>query len=321
MYTVLVTLAKALAPVVPFLSERMYQNLVVSCQLSVVGGEAPGVDQPSTINHQSVPESVHLCAYPQPDASLLKPELNRRTALAERVVRMGHRLREEKNLRVRQPLAELRYACAAEQDAADIAAQAEVIADELNVKAFTRAANLDDLVSYTYKPNLKTLGPKHGKLLGAIRAELPGLGDKTLAPLRSGPPVTVTIGGVAVELSPEDVLVSTEQASEWACAGEAGVQIALRTALSPELVREGMARDFVRQVQQLRKDAGLEITDRIRVRYATDDAQAAPAIDEWRAFIMAETLADELERVAEAGGEMRKVTVGDAEAWVGIQRV
>jgi isoleucyl-tRNA synthetase len=324
LYAVLVTFTKALAPIVPFLAERMYQNLV-SGPLSAVSrtGADTGVRAATSHGRRTTdhPESVHLCQYPQPEPALLKPELNRRMALAERVVRMGRRLREESDLRVRQPLAELRYACRSEQDAADLAAQQEVIADELNVKAFSRAASLDDLVHYSYKPNLKTLGPKYGKLLNALRQQIPALGDAVLAPLRSGQFVELTIDGNAVTLAPDDVLVSTEQASDWRCAEEAGIQIALSTVLTPELIGEGIARDFVRQVQQLRKDADLEITDRIRVYYATDDETVAAAIESWREYIARETLADSIERRDTPARGARQVSVGDGQVWIWIERV
>ena len=328
LYEVLVTLTKALAPVVPFLCERMYGNLVRG-----QGGGGRGQEK----------ESVHLCAYPQPDSGLLKPELNRRTALAQRIVRMGHRLREEANQRVRQPLAELKYACASEQDAADIAAFADVIADELNVKRLSRAKHLDELVHYTYKPNLKTLGPKYGKLLGEIRTLLAGAESREqraegtggeqasasaqpstlssqLAALRRGKTVTITLpNGEPIVLAPEDVLVTTEQAADWAVADEPGIQIALSTILTPELNQEGMARDFVRHVQQARKDAGLEITDRIRIGYTAGDEVAA-AVEAWREYIARETLADAIERGA-APADAKSVQVGDAECRVGIERV
>jgi isoleucyl-tRNA synthetase len=317
LYEVLVTLTKALAPVVPFLCERMYQNLVVGDRSSVVGSKS-GRRQSAVQSSNDTRISVHLCSYPHPDATFLKPELNRRTALAQRIVRMGHRLREEANQRVRQPLAELKYACASEQDATDVAAFADVIADELNVKRLTRAEHLDELVHYTYKPNLKTLGPKHGKLLNAMRQQLPTLGDAVLRPLRTGEPVTVRLDGSDVTLAPEDVLVTTEQAADWAVADEPGIQIALSTVVTPELVQEGMARDFVRHVQQSRKDANLEITDRIRIGYTAGDEVSA-AVNAWKEYIARETLADAIER-GKASVDAKTVLVGDFECRVGIER-
>jgi isoleucyl-tRNA synthetase len=298
---VLVELSKVLAPVIPFLTERIYRNLV-ACW------------------NKDAPESVHLCDYPKSDAALLDPELNRRMALAQLVVKLGHKLREDANQRVRQPLAELQFACADASQVAAIESLADVIRDELNVKQITARDNLDDLVHYSYKPNLKTLGPKYGKLLGAIREELPRLDAVLLAQLRQGQQVTATIGGGEVVLLPDDVLVSTEQAADWVCADERGVQIALSTKLTPELKREGIARDFVRQVQQIRKDLSLEIEDHIRVTYHSDSAELTGAVEEWSAFIRGETLADSLAASPSAKEAGKQVTIGDGKMRLAVTK-
>ena len=141
------------------------------------------------------PESVHLCSYPTPDERLLDPELNERMALAQLVVKLGHKLREEADLRVRQPLAELRFACPDPQQRAAIERLADVIEEELNLKKLTSCDHLDDLVSYVYKPNQKALGPKYGKLLGAITAALAAADPQTLAPLRRGESVELGVRG------------------------------------------------------------------------------------------------------------------------------
>ena len=295
----LVESCKLLAPAMPFLSERMYQNLVRSWD-------------------EDAPESVHLCRFPEVDETLQDADLAIRTAAAQTVVRLGHRLREESGHRVRQPLPELKYAADADTAAA-IESLADVIADELNVKAVTRAESLGDLVRYSYKPNLKTLGPKYGKRLGAIRKELPALEPAALDPLRHGEPVTVTVGGEPLDLGPEDVLVTAEQSGDWAVGDDGGIQVALSTQLTAALEREGLARDFVRQVQQARKDAGLEMTDRVTVTYSADDATAA-AVEEWAVYVRGETLADSLKLrrppadadTASAGGGTVRVEVGKA---------
>ena len=301
LYEVLVTLCKALAPMAPFLTERMYQNLV--------GGTSA-----------DSPESVHLCEYPLPDESLLDPTLNLRTATAQLVVKLGHKLREEKTLRVRLPLAELKFACSTAEQREAVEHLGDVIKEELNIKQVTSVDNLDDLVSYSFKPNLKTLGPRHGKLLGVIRKELPEMDPAILAPLRSGESVTVELGGEQIELGPDDVMVSTEQASDWSCADEDGIQIAISTVTTPELEREGMARDFVRQVQQLRKDADLQIQERITIHYQSDDAEIATGVSEWSDYIQNETLAYSIEP-GTADADVKPVSIGNAKAQVWIARV
>jgi isoleucyl-tRNA synthetase len=204
--------------------------------------------------------------------------------------------------------------------AAAIESLTDVVRDELNVKAIVRDERLDELVGYTYKPNLKTLGPKYGKRLAAIRNELPNLGDSVLAPLRRGEDVTVTIGGEPLELAPEDVMVGTEQSTEWVTASDGFLlQIALSTKLTPELIREGLARDFIRGVQQLRKDADLEIENRITILYAAAGEPAA-AIAEHADTIRAETLADRLEPAPDLP-DATPVRLGDDEVKVRVKRV
>ncbi|QDT37484.1 class I tRNA ligase family protein [Stratiformator vulcanicus] len=296
LHHVLVELSKVLAPALPFLAERMYRNLVTSWD-------------------DSAPESVHLCRFPSPDESLEDEALRFSAATAQRVVRLGHRLREQAEQRVRQPLAELRYS-ATDKEADAIEALKDVIADELNIKELNRAESLDELVQYTFKPNLKTLGPKYGKLLGVIRKELPNLDPALLAPLRAKLPVALTLAGHELNLEPDDVLVGTEQSTDWVAGDDGDLQIALSTHLTPELTREGIARDFVRQVQQMRKDAGLEIEDRIKIQVQSDEKTVQKALAEWGDYIRGETLADAIEDAA--SDDMKSVNVGDAKARLAV---
>jgi isoleucyl-tRNA synthetase len=296
LYETLVTLTKLLAPCIPFLTERMYRNLAVSGQ-------------------QSAASSVHLCDYPQADERLLDPDLNARMAIAQLVVKLGHKLREDSNQRVRQPLAELRVACGDDLQQAAMESLTNIIKDELNVKAVSVVDDLDELVSYSYKPNLKTLGPKYGKLLGVIRQQLPEMDAAVLAPLRSGESVEVEFNGEPVSLGPDDVLVSTEQAAEWVCGDEQGIQVAMSTVLTPELAREGMRNDFVRQVQQLRKSNDLQIEDRIQIFWIKtdeedDDSELRLAIDEWTEHILNETLADSIENMKPEGKTEPEIGLG-----------
>ncbi|WP_013629856.1 class I tRNA ligase family protein [Rubinisphaera brasiliensis] len=305
LYETLVTLTQLLAPVIPFLAERMYQNLVFGQDL--LQSEEAGSESGDS------PASVHLCDYPTVNEELLDPVLNHRTAIAQRIVKLGHQVREQSNLRVRQPLAEIRVACSGEEDRAAVDQFADVIADELNIKQIVSVDNLDGIVQYSFKPNLKTLGPKYGKLLGALRQQIPALPAETLAPLRVGKAVSLEVNGETIELEPNDVLVSTEQSSEWGTSDEAGVQVAISTQLTDELRQEGMARDFVRQIQQARKDADFEIEDRITIQYYASDADVQTAVTTWSDYICNETLATELKSVGAAADEMQSATVGDQE--------
>ena len=325
LYEVLVRLCQLLAPCIPFLTERMYQNLVLGqecdsvaglCEASADGGT--GSQTPAT---GVLPESIHLCDYPTADASLLDEALNKRMAAAQLVVKLGHKLREENTLRVRQPLAELQYASSDGETADAIEQLADVIKEELNIEAITQQENLDDLVGYSYKPNLKTLGPKYGKLLGMLRSKLPELGDDVLGPLRRGENLAIEIDGNSIDLTPDDVLISTEQAADWVCSDEAGVQIAISTVLSDDLIRKGMSRDFVRHVQQLRKDADLHIQDRIKIEYHSEDNLVQAMVTEWADFICGETLADGIDFVASPPVDAKTVSVGDVQVtiWIATQ--
>ena len=319
LYEILVMLSRLLAPCMPFLTERMYQNLVLGRECS-----EGAVDQSSTENQKlktencPLPESVHLCDYPTADSTLLDEALNRQMAAAQLVVKLGHKLREENTLRVRQPLAELQFAAADTSTADAIEQLTDVIAEELNIKQVTRQEHLDDKVSYSYKPNLKTLGPKYGKLLGVLRKQLPELGDEVLGPLRRGESISIDVDGNDVELGPDDVLVSTEQAADWVCGDDSGIQIAVSTVLTDELIREGMSRDFVRHVQQLRKDADLNIQDRIRIEYHSEDNSVQAMVAEWGDYICGETLSDSIDFAAAPVDEAKSVSVGDVKATIWI---
>ena len=314
LYEVLVTLAKLLAPMIPFLAERMYQNLVRSFCVQDNGKSAAG----SRLDTDA-PHSVHLCEYPQPDLTLLDRDLNESMSTAQTVVALGHKLRDEADQRVRQPLPELRISASSAAQRNAIERLGEVIREELNVKQITVCSSLADIVKYVYKANLKTLGPKYGKLLNLLREKIPTLDGTLLAPVRNGESVTIVLDGHTIELAAEDVQVGTEQATGWVCADDRGVQLALSTELTPELLREGMARDFIRQVQQLRKDANLEIESRIHVTYASDDSEVGLMLTEWSELIRGETLADSLSSVKTYSPDVAKVNIGNVKVSIRIE--
>jgi len=239
-------------------------------------------------------------------------------AAAQLVVQLGHRLREENSLRVRQPLAELQFATADVTTGDAILQLADVVSDELNIESITRQENLDSLVGYSYRPNLRTLGPKYGKLLGILRSQLPELGDEVLGPLRRGESLTVQIDGHDIALDPDDVLISTEQAEDWVCSDQAGIQIAIHRVLTEPLIAKGMSRDFVRHVNQLRKDAGLQMQDRIQISYASDSKRMESMIAEYGDYIRGETLADHLAASTSPAADLTAVKVGEESVFIWI---
>ncbi len=311
LHQVLITLTQLLAPAIPFLAERMYQNLAFGIDLN---------EQTDATRNAALPESVHLCDYPVVDEALFDEALNQRTATVQRVVKLGHQVREAASLRVRQPLAEIRICVKDDQQRAAISEFTEVISDELNIKEVTAVETLEGIVQYSYKPNLKTLGPKYGKLLGIIRKELPNLDATLLAPLRSGENVTINLAGNELNLEPNDVLVSTKQASDWGCADDGQIQVAVATELSEPLILEGMARDFVRHIQQARKDNGLEIENRINILYTSDSDTVHKAIEQWKNYICEETLADEIKNDLQATSTGKQGSVGDAQVQIVIEK-
>ena len=270
---------------------------------------------------------MHLCDYPKADSQLLDSALNQRMATAQVVVSLGHKLRDEAGVRVRQPLSELRYTCVSHADTsapeirmAAINSFGDLIEEELNVKQLTPCESLADLTVYSYKPNLKTLGPKYGKLLGALRQKLATLEPSTLDPLRRGESVSLEVEGESVDVSQEDIIVSREHPEGWVTGEDRGIQLALATGLTEELKREGMARDFVRHVQQLRKDADLEIEDRINVLYHSDNGDVDAAIREWNDYIRVETLAMSVTSSAATTTSGKSVKVGSVGIMIRVEK-
>jgi isoleucyl-tRNA synthetase len=283
LYEVLVNLAKVLAPVLPFLSEALYQNLVRSVDANA-------------------PESVHHCAYPKAVEFMIDRALLNDVALSRDVVTLGHSIRSSSNLKVRQPLGKAIVVVAHDQRRR-VERTADIIADELNVKSVELAEDEAALVTYKLLPDNKKLGPKFGAKFPQVRSALQSADSFAVAhAVRSGQSVTVG----EFELAPDEILVTPQPREGFAIASEGGVVVALDTHVTPELKQEGQAREVVRRVQDLRKTAGFEISDHIVLTYqAEGDMQAT--IEHWAAYIKAETLADELR-----AGELRGTTDEDA---------
>ncbi len=312
LYGVLVTLTRLLAPFLPFITEAMYQNLV------------RGADS-------TAPESVHHTAWPRPNPTILDAQLLEDMKLARQVVNLGHSLRAAKSLKVRQPLKRaVIVAEPAQQSAIDRAR--ELVADELNVKTVQFAQREDELVTYQLRPNLanlshkikelvpepsqvpdkdqkKALRERRQQLTNGVQTALANLDPvQTAHDLRAGQALLLEVSGTEIELKPEDVLVTPQPRGGFAVQSEGNLVVALDTEITPELAAEGLAREFVRRVQDLRKSAGLEVSDHIRVFYAASPKLAA-AIETFREYIMGETLADELTPTTALG---EAATVQDA---------
>ncbi|MGD8626767.1 MAG: class I tRNA ligase family protein [Anaerolineae bacterium] len=276
LYQVLLTLTKLLAPLVPFVSEVMYQNL------------ARSVDEEAC-------ESVHHCTWPEADKDAVDETLLRQMALAMQIAALGRSARSTSNVKLRQPLARTRVFVGS-STAGLAESLAELVTDELNVKALEFVAGEGELVEYEIGllPNL--LGPKHGKRFPLLRKAVAAGDAAAMARrFRAGLGITLELadGGPAVELLPEEVEVRTHGREGYAVAEERGVVVAVDVEITPALAREGLARDLVRRIQMLRKEADFQLDDRIVTYYQGDEAVAAVAV-EWHDYIQAETLSVDL---------------------------
>ena len=275
LYTALVTLVKLLAPAMPFLSEEMYQNLV--CTVS-----------------PRAPESVHLIQWPKANKALIDESLNRDMTLVMKLVSLGHSARQKANRKVRQPLAEAAFSVGNADERQAVEKYGELMSDELNVKKVRLLDTSGEAVSFVVKPLPKQLGQKYGNKFPAIAKAVNAMDANAIAPsLLAGQPLKVTADGQDYDILPEEVEVRAQAKEGFAVANDGAYLAALVTHLTPELVREGLAREFVRRVQDLRKTAGLDVADRIKV-YVTATLGLKEAIEANRDYVTAETLTVEL---------------------------
>jgi isoleucyl-tRNA synthetase len=304
LYTCLVTLARLMAPFTPFLSEAIYRNLVgptadhrpptAEDDSSVVGRRSPALSR----GEGSVAESVHLAPWPEADEALIDEDLLADTALLLEVVSLGRAARRSAGVKVRQPLSEL-WVRAPTPAAAERLRRFETeLRDELNVKAVRYLDSSADLVEYRLKPNLRVAGKKYGKLVPSLTAalrELSGEAARDAArAVEAGQPMALSVDGQMLELLPEELLVETSSPEGYAVAEDAGMLVALDTALTPELRAEGLARELVRNIQDARKNAGFAIADQIAVYLSGGDGWIETVVRQWDGYIRAETLAIEL---------------------------
>ncbi len=285
LYECLVTLAKLMAPFTPFLAEEVYQNLVASFAppLHVVerglGGE--------------VPESIHLTDWPLADASRIDRTLSDETRLVMRIASLGRAARAKAQLKVRQPVAELFVKLPTQLEEHALERLAPQLLEELNVRALRIVRDETDFLRFEVKPNLKLLGQKYGRDVQEIATALVSMPEAELSQVAraagAGEPVQVA----GKTLAPEELLVNGREKEGFASAEENGAVVIVSSELTPELLREGLAREIVHRIQNLRKDAGFEIADRIKVYYRAG-AEIAAVMRQHGSYISAETLSVEL---------------------------
>ena len=301
LHEALVTVSQLVAPIMPFLADAMYRNLIVSL-------------------NPDAARSVHLTDFPVADESLIDPELSRAMAAVLDVVKLGRAARSEANIKVRQPLPAILVHTPDPADAEAVVRLKDQILDELNVKDVRAITELGNVLSYEVKPNLPLLGPKYGKQLGALRQAIAAQDPATVAhAVNVGWNLELTLAdGSAVSLEPSEILVSMRKNEGYAAAQSDAATVVLDTELTPALIAEGKARDVVRALQDLRKQLELNIDDRIVVRYQVA-GELAEAIAAHRDWIAAEVLANSLELVDDlaAGTD---VTVGGETLHVQIEK-
>jgi len=275
LYHVLVKLLRLLAPFTPFVTEAMYQNLVRCARSDAY-------------------ESVHQTRWPEVDRAVMDENLLEQMALARQVASLGLAARSAENLKVRQPLARaMAFAGSGKKLDPELV---EIVPDELNVKAFEFVEEAGKLVNYRVLPDNKLLGPRFGQLFPKVRAALAAQDpDAVAARVLSGQPVVLDVDGQTVELASNEVLVQTTPVEGLAVATDKGISVAVDSTLTPELRAEGLAREIVRRVQDMRKKAGFNIEDRITTYYqAGESGSLGEVLNTWKAYICAETLTVEL---------------------------
>ncbi|MBP8165388.1 MAG: isoleucine--tRNA ligase, partial [Anaerolineales bacterium] len=275
LYTALVTISKLLAPAMPFLAEELYQNLVRS------------VDE-------TAPESVHLAEWPRVMEEFIDESLNRDMALVVRLVSLGHSARQKANRKVRQPLAEAAFSVGNPTERKALMNNVDVIADELNVKQVRLLDASTEALTHTVKPLPKQLGQKYGNKFPALQKAILALNAEEVArTFQAGNPLKVSVGGEDYDILSDEVEVKAMAKEGFAVAEEGAYVAALVTELTPELIGEGLAREFVRRVQDLRKTADLDVVDRIEL-YVEASATLKSAVQKHEDYIKAETLTTKL---------------------------
>ena len=253
LYTALVTVAKAAAPMIPFMTEDIYQNLV------------KGLDA-------NAPESIHLCDFPSYDASMVDPELEANMDEVLKLVVMGRACRNAANIKNRQPIGKMFV----KSEVKLPEFYQEIVEEELNVKTLEFTDDVRAFTSYTFKPQLKTVGPKYGKLLGGIRAALDSLdGNAAMDEVNATGMLKLNISGQEVTLLKEDLLIDMAQMEGYVSENDNNVTVVLDTNLTEELLEEGFVRELISKIQTMRKEADFEVTDKIQVSYVgTEKAEA-----------------------------------------------
>ena len=297
LYHALVTIAKIAAPMIPFMTEDIYQNLVRS------------VDK-------DAPESIHLCDFPTVNEAWIDKDLEADMKELLEIVVLGRACRNTANIKNRQPIGTMYVK--AEKKMSEF--YTDIIADELNVKEVKFADDVESFISYSFKPQLRTVGPKYGKLLGGIRQALTDInGTAAMNELRTNGVLKLDINGNNVELTEEDLLIETAQTEGYVSESDGETSVVLDTNLTPELIEEGFVREIISKIQTMRKEAGFEVMDKIVV-YAHGNDKIQDVMKAHEDEIKSEVLADEMV-LGETDGYVKEWNINKEAVTMGVKKL
>ena len=297
LYHALVTIAKTAAPMIPFMTEDMYQNLVRSVDKDAI-------------------ESIHLCDFPTVNEAWIDKDLEADMKELLEIVVLGRACRNTANIKNRQPIGTMYVKAEKKMDKF----YTDIIADELNVKEVKFADDVESFISYSFKPQLRTVGPKYGKLLGGIRQALTDInGTAAMNELRTNGVLKLDINGNDVELTEEDLLIETAQTEGYVSESDGETSVVLDTNLTPELIEEGFVREIISKIQTMRKEAGFEVMDKIVV-YAHGNDKIQDVMKAHEDEIKSEVLADEMV-LGETDGYVKEWSINKEAVTMGVEKL
>ena len=301
LYKCLETLSIMMSPIAPFFSDRLFQDLdAVSGRCNV--------------------ESVHLAEFPVANTSEIDTDLEARMEIAQKVSSMVLSLRAKEKIKVRQPLQRIMVPVLSETFKRQISAVKDLILSEVNIKEIEYLDESSNILVKRIKPNFKTLGPKFGKHMKSIAAAVNGFGEEEIATLEKNQQMELDLGEEKLTISMEDVEITTDDIPGWLVASEGGLTVALDITLTEELKGEGVARELVNRIQNMRKDSGFEVTDRIEIKIKNTPAISS-AVEANKNYICAEVLADSLELVESATGGTTVEIDAETSTEIAINRI
>jgi isoleucyl-tRNA synthetase len=301
LYECLVTISKLTSPFAPFISEEIFRNL-------------------NTVTKREKEESVHLTSFPAP--SYIEKELEDKMEIAQKVVYLTRAMRAKSNLKVRQPLKKIMVVAGKEKNEA-LRKMKDVVLDEVNIKELVVLDDDSGIVNKSAKANFKKIGPKFGKKVNAVANAIKALTGSEIAEIEKGSSVNIVVDGESISIVKDDVEIISSEIEGWVVESEEGVTVAIDAELTDDLIAEGLAREFVNRIQNMRKDAGFDVTDRIVINYS-GSGKIIEAVKTFSDYVSAETLADKIEQagsVEAAPGFKQDWKIGEFECSIKIEKV